>query len=61
MGCLVVDDPKRIIAGQQRFKTGANETVDAHEAQIATDDAGPSRFAGSFGMRGKNPLAMCIA
>ncbi len=57
MGCLVVDDPERVVAGQQWLEACLEEAVNADEAQIATDYAGPSRFADSFGMRRENPLA----
>ena len=61
MGSLVVDDPERVVAGQQRFEACSEEAVNAYKAQIATDYAGPSRFTDSFRVRRENPLAMSIA
>jgi hypothetical protein len=57
VGGFVVDDPPGFSAGGERLKSGAEEAVYLHRAEVAGDDAGPADFAGFFGMRGEDPVA----
>ena len=48
---FIVDDPKSIVARLQWFEAGAEEPIDAHQAQIAADNSSPAGFAEGFSMR----------